>query len=58
MITLAWYNLVAIIVGILFLIWLIIIGKEEASFACVFMSIAWLSSFLIFFVLWGGIFWW
>ena len=55
MITIAWYNIVAIIVGILWIVWLKKVGENDTfgigSALVIFVGIA-------FFAIWGGIFWW
>lgn len=55
MITIAWYNVVAIIVGILWIVWLKKVGEDDrygiGSAMVILAGIA-------FFAIWGGIFWW
>ena len=55
MITIAWYNVVAIIVGILWIVWLKKVGENDSfgigSALVILVGIA-------FFAIWGGIFWW
>lgn len=55
MITIAWYDVVAIIVGILWIVWLNKVGEDDrygiGSAMVVLVGIA-------FFAIWGGIFWW
>lgn len=55
MITIAWYNIVAIIVGILWIVWLKKVGENDTfgigSALVILVGIA-------FFAIWGGIFWW
>lgn len=55
MITIAWYNIVAIIVGILWIVWLKKVGEDDrygiGSALVILVGIA-------FFAIWGGIFWW
>ncbi len=64
MITIAWYNVVAIVVGIAFigfLTWLLnkdtgsgtFAGLAEAFYLLITIMVA-----IIFFATWGGIFWW
>lgn len=59
MITIAWYNVVAIIAGILFLLWIWATDTDNdligISGVVVFIKIL---LAIIFFVVWGGIFWW
>lgn len=55
MIAIAWYNVVAIIVGILLLVWVGKIGDDdifgvETAFATLVG--------IVFFAIWGGLFWW
>ena len=55
MITIAWYNVVAIIVGILWIVWIKKISDDDI------LGISTLFAFLlgiIFFAIWGGLFWW
>lgn len=63
MVTLHWYNLVAIIVGLLFFsIGGIILSGDDRPFDMIairtvrFCRCIWL--FLLFYAIWGGIFWW
>lgn len=55
MITLAWYNIVAIIVGILWIVWVRKMEDEDrfgiGTLFAVGVGVA-------FFAIWGGIFWW
>lgn len=55
MITIAWYNVFAIIVGILWIVWLKKVGEDDrygiGSALIILAGIA-------FFAIWGGIFWW
>ncbi len=57
MITIAWYNVVAIIVGI---IALGLLGKasDGSGPAAGFGLVLWLISVVLFYSIWGGIFWW
>lgn len=56
MLTIAWYNVVAIIVAIIAL-WLTkYIPDDFISQA--WYSIIWVAAVLIFYAIWGGIFWW
>lgn len=63
MITIAWYNIVAIIVGLLFSLWFYIEDKEGSLgaiaewWACVKILFI-LVLAVIFYAIWGGIFWW
>lgn len=63
MITIAWYNVVAIIVGILFSIWFYIedergsLGAIYEWWVCVKILFI-LALVVIFYAVWGGIFWW
>lgn len=55
MITIAWYNIVAIIVGILWIVWLIKVGDDDRyGIGTMFVFIFGIA----FFAIWGGIFWW
>lgn len=57
MITIAWYNVVAIVAGILFVVWLNAWGDDSGPAAgvgpafIVFVAV-------IFYAVWGGIYWW
>lgn len=58
MITLAWYNLVAIVVGIVFIIWFVK-DANEGNYG--YISIGGclpLICAVLFYIIWGGIFWW
>lgn len=60
MITLAWYNIVGIIAGILGLIW-INTGNESHDTLGIGGGANFLFKLIvviIFFIIWGGIFWW
>lgn len=61
MITLAWYNVVAIIAGILFIVWACKIESgsngNDYGIGGIFVLI-WLACLVSFYLLWGGIFWW
>ena len=60
MITIAWYNVVAIIVGILFVVWACKIdsnNKGDYGIGGIFVLI-WLACLVTFYAIWGGIFWW
>ena len=63
MVIVSWYNIVAILVGFLFVVWLYSLYKEErvgalskwvdfvrGLFGIVFIT--------IFYLIWGGVFWW
>ena len=57
MTTIAWYNVVAIIVGIAFYFWASSLDDDHGFLAglggvCVFILA------IIFYAVWGGIFWW
>lgn len=56
MITITWYNLVAIVVGLLFILWLREI--DDSDLFAGFFLIIWLACALVFFAVWGGFFWW
>lgn len=65
MITIAWYNVVAIIFGIAALISMIFIisrfNKRQdlgGGIEFIFSSFIWILVFSILFSLWGGIYWW
>ena len=53
MITIAWYNLVAIVIGIAFIIWFVKDYDERASDGCIPLICG-----VLFYIIWGGIFWW
>ena len=63
MVTLAWYNLVAIAVGIFALIW-IFTGNEVKSYGYLsgvgegFYFLFKVITIIFFYIIWGGIFWW
>lgn len=57
MITIAWYNVVAIIVGILFL-WLICFVDNESDIGSGTVKMLLILLASLFFTIWGGIFWW
>lgn len=57
MITMEWYDLVAIVAGFLFFIWASSLNDNSGFLAglgsaCVFILA------IIFYAVWGGIFWW
>lgn len=57
MITMEWYDLVAIVAGFLFFIWASSLDDNSGFLAglgsaCVFILA------IIFYAVWGGIFWW
>ena len=55
MITIAWYNIVAIIVGILWIVWLKKVGENDTfGIGTAFVILIGIA----FFAIWGGIFWW
>lgn len=58
MITLAWYNIVAIVVGIAFIIWFI---KDYDEGNSGYIPLGGCLPFIcgvLFYIIWGGIFWW
>lgn len=58
MITIAWYNVVAIIAGILF-IWEISKINPDGRYGIDGIIIGfWLACAILFYAIWGGIFWW
>ena len=57
MIIIAWYNVVAIVVGILFFLWFCKIGNGSSIGHGVAGTFVLLLA-LLFFAVWGGIFWW
>ena len=63
MLTLAWYNIVALLVGFLFVVWFYSLYKEE-RIGALFKWVGFVRGVLgivfiaIFYLLWGGIFWW
>lgn len=58
MITIAWYNIVAIIVGVLLVAWLVYILKIDNEVTSSIYLLFWATVTTAFFALWGGIFWW
>lgn len=61
MITIAWYNVVAIVVGIVALMCTRLIPKDKGGLSCIatfYGSIVWIALVVIFYAVWGGIFWW
>ena len=62
MVTIAWYNVVAIVVGIIALVCTRFIPKDEGGYGgglgTVFGGIIWIAAVIIFYTIWGGIFWW
>lgn len=58
MIVLAWYNLVAILIGIGFIIWFIKDYNENDSSYISFGGCLPLICAVLFYIIWGGIFWW
>lgn len=63
MLVIAWYNLVAIFIGVFLLLWLIHILRNiedtvGGALRAIFQSMLWLLATLVFIALWGGIFWW
>ena len=55
MITIAWYNIVAIIVGILWIVWLKKVGEDDRyGIESTFIILVG----IVFFAIWSGIFWW
>ena len=57
MITIAWYNVVAIVVGILFFCWINMCGNDSGPAAGIGGAFV-LLLVMIFYAVWGGIFWW
>lgn len=58
MITIAWYNVVAIIVGILF-VWKFSKLNTDGRYGIDGIIIGlWLACAILFYAIWGGIFWW
>lgn len=58
MIVIQWYNLVAIIVGIIFAWRIIYLDRNGRSLGDGLDLIATVFLCLLFFAIWGGIFWW
>ena len=58
MITIAWYNVVAIIAGILF-VWKFSKLDPNGRYGIDVIIVGfWLGCAILFYALWGGIFWW
>lgn len=57
MITIAWYNVVAIVVGIVFLVWMNSSEEEHGYLAGLGGALV-LILMIFFYAIWGGIFWW
>lgn len=53
-----WSNIVAVVIGMAFIYWLYKISDYGNPFIAGFMSVLWLFSLIIFYAIWGGIFWW
>nr|UVX49833.1 MAG: hypothetical protein [Bacteriophage sp.] len=53
-----WSNIVAVVIGMAFIYWLYKISDYGNPFIAAFMSILWFFSLIIFYAIWGGIFWW
>lgn len=64
MITIAWYNVVAIIVGIAFVVFFVWNANKDtgsgmlAGIGEALLSIIMFFTAVAFFAIWGGIFWW
>ena len=62
MITISWYNLIAIIVFLIMIACIVLIPKEcSGPLGGLGYLLGWLMWFIIFalfFLIWGGIFWW
>ena len=62
MITISWYNLIAIIVFLIMIACIALIPKEGSGPAgglgLVFGCLIWFIIFALFLAIWGGIFWW
>ena len=56
MITIAWYNLVAIIVGIVLYFWAS--SFDDDGFLAGIGGVCAIILAIIFYAIWGGIFWW
>lgn len=57
MITITWYNVVAIVVGILFFCWINMCGNDSGPAAGIGGAFV-LLLVMVFYAVWGGIFWW
>lgn len=58
MITLTWYNIVAIIVGIIFLVWIMFeVYQDEFGYTDFGGCLPFICG-VLFYIIWGGIFWW
>lgn len=53
-----WSNIVAVVIDMAFIYWLYKISDYENPFIAGFMSVLWFFSLIIFYAIWGGIFWW
>lgn len=58
MINLEWYNIVAILVGIVSLIFIIRGLSNKESLLSALISVILIPMTLVFYAIWGGIFWW
>lgn len=58
MITIAWYNIVAILVGIIFIVWFAFDVNEEDNGHFGLGGCLPLLCCILFYIIWGGIFWW
>jgi hypothetical protein len=61
MITMTWYNTVAVVVYILLLFWAKNIYDRpwrDYDVDGLLLSISWINVTLVFTLLWGGLFWW
>ena len=58
MIIIAWYNIVAIVVGILFIIWFVRDTDEGYGGYINLRGCLPLLCCILFYIIWGGIFWW
>lgn len=58
MITLTWYNIVAIVVGIIFLVWIMFEVYQDEFGYTDFGGCLPLLCCIFFYIIWGEIFWW
>lgn len=54
----AWSSIIAVVMGIVFIYCLRKISDYGNPIIAGFMSVLWLFSLIIFYAIWGGIFWW
>lgn len=54
----AWSSIIAVVMGIVFIYCLRKISDYGNPFIAGFMSVLWFFSLIIFYAIWGGIFWW